>query len=788
MAFRFAARTLLELGKELISSDEVALYELIKNAVDAGSAKVEIVAQILLPHSVYARCLEYLAEGTDLSDILTTIQKGFVSTAPKDLCDRFFRTLERKLHNRDSFRRTLVALYARDNWIDVRDQGKGMTINDLDEVFLTVGTRSRRKDNIEGASFLGDKGVGRLSTMRLGDRLLVFSATADQPFWGRLRINWNRFSHDDETPLEEIKVEPVKGQPKASPAMQGTTIRISSLNADWTPGRFEDVIRLRIARTVDPFEAKGNGLMLVRHNGNRVVIPVVPRKLLEAAHASCAIKFFFDPKTDEPILEADLNYSLREKKSFVRWRGVEIFSMAQKDSKRRGKRGHAAFENILIRPQALKDLGPFEAEIYWFNRAVVRAIDGLTEKQQETRDQIAQWSGGPMLYRHGFRVLPYGEPGDDWLALDRNAFGESGFKLNRQQVLGRVLIHSSHLALSEQTNRQGLIESDAEAALRKMLMVTLHVELRGLINAADQLETIKKREAEESAMDFRRSQVEVETALDELRLHLTAEQIPYGNRLGDAVETLVAQCAAAVRKLDGSVAQTIDDREKFLHLAGIGLITEFIFHELDRAVRHTISALVHAQASQQQSALRALEDQLVTLQKRVSAFDELTGEKRQTKSSFDVADVIAYVLEQHENEFGRHAITIVKPQGKGFVVKAVRGMLVQILENLIANSTYWLKLQASYQSGFKPQIEVMIDPETKSVTVEDNGPGVDPSRKETIFQPFITSKPAGQGRGLGLYISRELAEYNGWQLYMDSTVGRQRDGRLNMFVIDMGDA
>ena len=37
MSFKFAARTILELGKELISSDEVALHELIKNAVDAKS-------------------------------------------------------------------------------------------------------------------------------------------------------------------------------------------------------------------------------------------------------------------------------------------------------------------------------------------------------------------------------------------------------------------------------------------------------------------------------------------------------------------------------------------------------------------------------------------------------------------------------------------------------------------------------------------------------------------------------------------------------------------------------
>jgi signal transduction histidine kinase len=69
--------------------------------------------------------------------------------------------------------------------------------------------------------------------------------------------------------------------------------------------------------------------------------------------------------------------------------------------------------------------------------------------------------------------------------------------------------------------------------------------------------------------------------------------------------------------------------------------------------------------------------------------------------------------------------------------------------------------------------------------VEDNGPGVDPRRRESIFEPFVTSKPPGQGRGLGLYISRELARYHGWQLYLDDNTGRKRPGRMNMFVLDM---
>jgi signal transduction histidine kinase len=228
-----------------------------------------------------------------------------------------------------------------------------------------------------------------------------------------------------------------------------------------------------------------------------------------------------------------------------------------------------------------------------------------------------------------------------------------------------------------------------------------------------------------------------------------------------------------------------DEREKFVYLAGIGLMTEFIFHELDRSVGHTLRLLGETRRDGSGAALRSLEAQLVTLQKRISAFDELTGEKRQSKATFDLAEVVDDVLAGHGNEFRRHRIHLEKDT-PSWRVKANRGMVVQILENLLANSVYWLKQQEKYQTGFEPKIWVSIDPVERIVTVEDNGPGVAPERKELIFQPFITSKPVAQGRGLGLYISREVAKHHDWQLYLDSDVGLHRPGRLSRFVLDMG--
>src|SRR3546814_12283839 len=106
-------------------------------------------------------------------------------------------------------------------------------------------------------------------------------------------------------------------------------------------------------------------------------------------------------------------------------------------------------------------------------------------------------------------------------------------------------------------------------------------------------------------------------------------------------------------------------------------------------------------------------------------------------------------------------------------VKAVKGMVIQILENLVSNSAYWLKQQERFEPGFMPELRVQLDADEKTLTIEDNGPGVPEDRAERVFAPFMTTKPVGQGRGLGLYISRDLAQYHNWKLPLDEEVGRE---------------
>jgi len=75
--------------------------------------------------------------------------------------------------------------------------------------------------------------------------------------------------------------------------------------------------------------------------------------------------------------------------------------------------------------------------------------------------------------------------------------------------------------------------------------------------------------------------------------------------------------------------------------------------------------------------------------------------------------------------------------------------LVQILDNLINNACMWLE-----GSHRQRQITITLNKDMYTVIVADNGPGIPSHMRENIFKPFVSMRNGG--RGLGLYISREL--------------------------------
>src|SRR5262249_26389172 len=154
---------------------------------------------------------------------------------------------------------------------------------DLREVFLTIGTRSRQKErkarleqeNDEPGQrpILGEKGLGRLSSMRLGWRLRVQTTAAREARWNLLEIDWRRFSHASDALIEEVRFEPAAGTKKEDPGQSGTLIHISALAADWTARKLQDVASEEFSKLTDPFVPDRQYPITLFFNGKKVDVP-----------------------------------------------------------------------------------------------------------------------------------------------------------------------------------------------------------------------------------------------------------------------------------------------------------------------------------------------------------------------------------------------------------------------------------------------------------------------------------------------------------------------------------
>ena len=294
MTFKVAARTILQLGSELISSDSIAFYELIKNGFDAGSDRVEIEFLIRIAGNDWDDCHAALSSAerrldADESDALETLKGSLLekidSAAPKaaNLVEEI--ELASTIDDlRDAFLRA--------NSIIVRDSGSGMSMSVLGDAFLTIGTRYRRVEREKAGTdslkrpILGDKGVGRLSVMRLGSQLLVKTTRASERRWHELRIDWEVFSHDSDLLLTEIPVGPTEGTEKNNPNTSGTEVHIWGLAHSWTRGRVEEIARTEFARLMDPFASRRSTSVRVTFNSSSITIPRFDRILFDHAHAT----------------------------------------------------------------------------------------------------------------------------------------------------------------------------------------------------------------------------------------------------------------------------------------------------------------------------------------------------------------------------------------------------------------------------------------------------------------------------------------------------------------------
>ncbi len=788
MAFQITARTILHLGAELISSDAVALYELIKNAIDAKSTNgVDIDFQIVLLASDFESFCFEAKHATNVLDLKDSLLDKITSDAPKKLEMRF-REIVDSSNSVSKLIQAANKAYRECNKIVVRDTGHGMSLEDLKDIYLTIGTTHRADANkaayAEGrkkAPYLGEKGVGRLAVMRLGRHVRVETATSEDKRMNILDINWTEFERAYDKPASSVSVEPETGERKPGGFISGTKIVISDLRSSWTRKILKDVAINQISRMMDPFSWAERRRFQIRlsYNGGLVEHSrVVAKELLSHAHATCHGSY--EVTESDPKLSAEFRSTLYQSEARqYEFDANDLVSMSGVyDSSKSGP----------ARP-VLKSLGSFNFEIYWFNRQRLRAYEGVGDREM-VRGLVKAWAG-ICLFRDGYRVLPYGDEGDDWLGLDLEALGASGYKLNTKQLIGRVRIgRFSNPKLIDQTNRQGLVDCPEKAAIVNLLRDIISKHWHNYLNDAGKAlkaKEITEYDAHQAATQVEDLEQRTRVAIRYIRKDYSGDQELLQQVL-DAFKEIKDAHSRAVQR----ISSVEEEKVRLVQLAGVGLMIEVIAHELTRATERTEVTLKEVDKNKidivTATALQVLGEQIKVIRRRLRILEPLSIPARQRRSNKDIVEIVDYVACSHNAQFQRHNIdiTIKHPKNKEIIAFVIEGHVVQILENLIDNSIYWLDLQRREFKTFTPKIRIDILDDPPRIRFMDNGPGIPKERAQSVFEPFYSTKPTAKTRrhGLGLYIARQNAELLGGSLVLTDEEN-VHDGRLNMFEIEL---
>lgn len=804
MAFGFKARVLFELGAELISSDAVALYELVKNSLDANATSVRIDVHISLQPSAFAQLTEYarsqisLEERGDPTEFSIDNFSDTVLSALEVSAQVDNRTHFEAIYGRPkSFEQAIENLtqaYFETNLVSVLDNGSGMSFKDLRDIYLTVGTPERMHHKKEVAARvqgntsrfhftqtdaklpLGEKGIGRLAAMRLGHCIRVRTKTSAIAEWNWLDLDWRPAFSDPSLDANDpsLDFQPYrKSVEGGEEKLSGTAIYIQDLQGDWSYEKVKRIVFNDLAKIANPFtRARANKFITVLYQGDSISVPRFDSEPLAFADAVTKAQFRYD-QSNEPELALQVIY--RGKERTVHLEGEHLRACVREEPSSKKKKQPVLLLDGEVVARALKNLGPWEFEFHWFNRGRIQKSD-RDLYDGTVRPFLDQWGGGFLVYRDGYRVYPYGERSDDWLDLDRKALAGSAFKLNRAQMVGQIRLSSiANPMLLDQTNREGFRDSPDKEALRRLLRYAVIGFVRPFLEQIDKLDLEPIEQVAEAVEE--RISTSKELAVEGLRRIIVSA--PDEKKNIATVMHHLEEVSDAWERAKLRIEKFDEEMEDYIHLAGVGLMLEFIAHELARVTQDTLKAVAGGRLSPE-----AVEAQLKTLERRVRILDELSIPGRQMRYQQNMLDIALMLADFHQAKAERLNISLtVEPQVEKFAwqERVEKGQILQILDNLLSNSFYWLTNRLD--NSVRGTILISLNKSARKILVTDNGPGVAEDRREVIFDRFESTKPPRAGRGLGLFIARKLAEENGANLEMGVP---DDDGYCRTFVLSFG--
>ena len=619
--------------------------------------------------------------------------------------------------------------------IIIKDDGHGMDYETVvnDWMVPATGDKLTRRKSPGGRYMQGRKGIGRFATSILGDTLLM-ETTEGSGITTTVLIDWSIFSAEKYLDEIELLVESA-----TSGQTSGTELVIEprEKGLEWTEKEMELLIK-ELRKLVSPIIEKEDFRIAIEFNNtgienyDNIQKKIEPFPMLE----------LFDYRLSGEIDDKG-NVSL------VYENQIEKNIPPEKIE-------------FHVSPDKGKLCGPLELDFRVFDRET-NAIEDIIKRglkdpdtgrylgKLETRRLLDDLCGVG-VYRNGFRIRPYGEPGYDWLLLDKERVQNPSLKIGSDQIAGFITTADEEIShLEEKSARDGLKEN---------------IYYTGLVEIANKC----LAQLEERRFDFRkktgrgRGIIKIESELKALfNFEMLKNSIKRELRKSKVSEPTLAKVENIIAKTEKRKSDILEQIKDTVAMyqgqVTLGKIIMVIMHEGRKPLKYLKEQspriarwIKELQEEYNTYLLEKIIDRLEDTRKEAlllidlfNRLDPLAVRKRGKRKDVNIYNTIKRAEGLFKSELLEKKITFTNEVTTKLTFWGWEQDFSIALTNLIDNSLYWLPM---LENKKEKQIIISSQYDDKSVIIDyrDNGPGIAKKYIEDglIFEPGFSTAIDGE--------------------------------------------
>lgn len=680
---------------------------------------------------------------------LVARQETAVSELVKNAYDADAKKVTLKFENSDSIGGTLF----------IEDDGIGMTRNQLVNGFMRISSTDKLHNPLSERykrKRSGQKGIGRFAVQRLGKKLTITTQTKNDNFSLVLTIEWDKYKGD--TDLINISNKIIKVDKRKE---EGTTLKIEGLRDRWSQASIKRIFNY-VSAIIQPFplsEVKENEDISRLEETNDPGFKTVFKKIEDNKAIIIA---------DERSMIYD--HALAVIEGWIDNDGLGWFTIESKklNINEIGQIGSDP-DDMTVPFSQLRNI-KFRAYYYVYKA-------NLIPKTHETSiNNLAKTQGGIRLYRNGFRVLPYGEPSDDWLKLDASIRQRTLLPVHGNiNFFGFVELTDTEKKFNETSSREGLVENEALIQLKNFIYRTL---LSGVIKTAEVRNIkISSGQIKEGNL-YEKIEVRIKDiahTLEALDRELESEEgnIQVKKRRKKRLDKLKKDIKKVAELQKEEQSKYLKEKSMLRVLSSVGLTIGQFIHEVKDYIinmESDISFLIEKLKADEVLLERVLilDKNVTTFQTYTSYFDGVISQNvvRDLKP-IEIQTTAEKFWNSIQNDTLKSNIAFNKPERKGvfmYTLPMHPSEWSSIFFNFYTNAKKAIKRT---QSAGQINIECGFFENYVYLEFSDTGDGISEENEEKIFEEFFTTTSPNSlddidssneitGTGLGLKIVKDI--------------------------------